>query len=76
MIQVSDEFGGWWHQGDVGTEPLFYVGRNLRFGPNWDARAADVRAVLSLTSAGSPVHLLLGLALLDLEQDITAGGEA
>jgi len=76
MIQVDDEFGGWWHQADVGQEARFYVDRNLRFGPSWDATADDVRAVLGFAAEGSPVRQLLGQALADYEGASAAGGQS
>jgi len=70
VLTVSDEIAGWWHQDDVGTQPRFYVDRDLRVGPSWDAPVDDVEVVASLLPEDSPAHQLLTRALAELD-----GGE-
>ena len=73
-IQVSNELGGWWHQADVGAAPLFYVDRDRRSGPSWDATPEDLRAAVSFLPDDAPARGLFTRALADLEQG-PAGGD-
>ncbi|TFV52659.1 hypothetical protein [Blastococcus sp. TF02A-35] len=76
MIQASDELGGWWHQGDVGAPARFYVDRDRRSGPTWDATVDEVEAVLTFLPKDAPVRALFQRAMADYNGCDDAAGRS
>ncbi|TFV49545.1 hypothetical protein [Blastococcus sp. TF02A-35] len=75
MIQVSDELGGWWHQDDVGTPARFYVDRDRRSGPSWDATLEEVEVVMSFLPKDAPAGELFAQAMVDYAGSVDLGGQ-